>query len=82
MFLVFIKLQFLRKNGVSEKIEAHSPSTLQHYNNCSAPSFLFVFKKLLAPPPFKRGGRDYAFYTRDYKGEKIKLPFYMKEFLY
>ena len=25
MFLFFIKLQFLRKNGISEKIEGHSP---------------------------------------------------------
>ena len=58
------------------------PSTPQHYNNCSAPTFLILFKNFLDPPPFKKEGRDYAFYMRDYKGETIKLlPFYMKYFL-
>ena len=58
------------------------PSTPQHYNNCSAPTFLILFKKFLGPPPFKKEGRDYAFYMRDYKGETIKLlPFYMTYFL-
>ena len=83
MFLFFIKFKFLWKNGFSEKIKAHLPQHLQHYNNCSAPTFLILFKKLLAPPPFKKEGRDYAFYMRDYKGETIKLlPFYMTDFLF
>ena len=39
--------------------------------------------KKLAPPPFKKEGRDYAFYMRDYKGETAKLlPFYMTDFLF
>ena len=64
------------------KLKLISPSSSQHYDNCSVPTFLIVFKKCLAPPPFKIEG-DYAFYMRDYKGETIKLlPFYMKDFLF
>ena len=65
------------------KLKLIYPSTSQHYNNCSAPTFLILFKKNLDPPPFKKEGRDYAFYMRDYKGETIKLlPFYMTDFLF
>ena len=40
-------------------------------------------KELLAPPLFKKEGRDYAFYMRDYKGETIKLlPFFLTDFLF
>ena len=71
------KLAFLRN------LKLICPSTLQHYNSCSAPFFLILFKKLLAPSPFKKVGWDYAFYMRDYKVETIKLlPFYMKDFLF
>ena len=55
-------------------------SNSQHYNNCSAPTFLILFKKILDPPPFKKEGKDYAFYLRDYKGETKLLPFYMTRF--
>ena len=49
----------------------------------SAPTFLTLFKKFLNPPPFKKEGRDHAFYMRDFKGETIKLlPFYMTDFLF
>ena len=34
-------------------------STPQHYINLSAPTFLILFKNFLAPPPFKKEGRDY-----------------------
>ena len=70
------------------KLKLIYPSTLQHYNNCSAPPpppppFLVLFKKFLDQPPFKKEGRDYAFYMRDYKGETKKLlPFYMTDFLF
>ena len=50
-------------------------------NSCSAPAFLILFKKFLDPPPFKKEGRDYAFYMKDYKAETIKLlPFYVTDF--
>ena len=59
------------------------PSTPKHNNNCSAPTFLILFKKILAPPLSKKEGRNYAFYMRDYKGETIRLlPFYMTNFLF
>ena len=46
-------------------------------------TFLILFKKFLDSPPFKKEGRDYAFYMKDYKGETIKLlPFYMTDFLF
>ena len=63
------------------KLKLIYPST--HYSNYSAPTFLTLFKKILNPPPFKKEGRDYAFYMRDFKGETIKLlPFYMTDFLF
>ena len=40
------------------------PRTSQHYNNYSAPTLLILFKKLLAPPPFKREGRNCILYER------------------
>ena len=65
------------------KLKLIYPSTPQHYNNCSASAFLILFKKVLNPPLFKKEGRNYAFYMRDYKGEKTKLlPFYMTDFLF
>ena len=47
-----------------------------------SPPFEFYSKNFLAPPQFKKGGRDYVFYMRNYKGKTIKLlPFYMTDFL-
>ena len=43
MFLLFITFKFLWKNGVSGKIKA-LPNTPKHYNNCSAPTLLILFK--------------------------------------
>ena len=64
------------------KLKLISLNTSQHYSNCSVPTFIILFKKFLAPPPFKIEG-DYAFYMRDHKGETIKLlPFYMTDFLF
>ena len=64
MFLVFIKFKFLWKKGVSEKIKArllqHRPALQQFFS----PIFLILFKKLLAPPPFKKEGRDFILYER------------------
>ena len=40
------------------------PSTPHHYNNRSALTFSIAFKKLLAPPPFKKEGRDCILYER------------------
>ena len=65
------------------KLKTIYPSTPQYYNNCSVPTFLILFKKFLDPPPFKKEGRDYAFYMKDYKGEAIKLlPSCMTDFLF
>ena len=71
------KMVFLRK------LKLTYPSTPKHYNNFLAPSFSISFKKILAPLPFKKVGRNYAFHMRDYKGETIKLlPLYMTDFLF
>ena len=82
MILLFIKFKFPWKKGVYEKIKARLPwhlSALQLFR----PNLFTLFKKFLDPPPFKKEGRDYAFYMRDYKGETIKLlPFYMTDFLF
>ena len=80
-FYFLLNSSFSGKMVFLRKLKLIYPSTSQHYNNCSAPTFLILFKKFLDPPPFKKEGRDYAFYMRDYKGETIKLlPFYMKDF--
>ena len=64
------------------KLKPIYSSTPQHYKNCSAPTFLILFKKLLAPPPFKKR-TETAFYMRDYKGETMKpLSLYMTDFLF
>ena len=63
------------------KLKLIYPSIPQYYNNCSAPTLLVLCKKLLDLPPFRKEGRDYVFYRRDYKGETIRLlPFYMTDF--
>ena len=65
------------------KLKLIDPNTPKHYNNCSAPTFLISFKTFLPPPPFKKKGRDYAFFMREYKIETIKLlPFHMTDFLF
>ena len=45
----FYKFKFLWKNGVSEKIKAHLPQHPQHYTNCSSPTFLILFKRIVSP---------------------------------
>ena len=83
MFWLFTTFKFLWENGVSGKIKAHWPQHPQHYNNCSAPTFLISFKTFSPPPPFKKEGRDYVYFMREYKVETIKLlPFLMTDFLF
>ena len=82
MFFLFIKFNFLWKNGIPVKIKAHLPQHSQHYNNCSVLHPFNLFKKLLVSPLFKKEGRDYALYMRDYRVEIILIPFYMTEFLF
>ena len=82
-FYFLLSSSFPGKMVFMRKLKLINPSTSQYYNNCSAPTFLIIFKKILHPPPFKKEGKDYAFYMRDYKGETIKLlPFYMTDFLF
>ena len=82
-FYFLLNSSFSGKMVFLRKLKLIYPSTLaQHYNNCLAPTFLILFEKLLAPSLFKKEGRDYAFYMRDYKRETIKLlPLYMADFL-
>ena len=46
------------------KLKPIYASTSQDYNNCSAPTFLILFKKLLRPSPFKKEGRNCIIYHR------------------
>ena len=79
-FYFLVNSSFPGKMVFLRKLKLIYPSTPQHYNNCSAPTFLILFKKFLDPNPFKK---DYACYMRDYKGKAIKLlPFYMTDFLF
>ena len=81
-FDFLLNSSFSGKMVFMRKLKLIYPSTSQHYNNCSARTILVLFKKFLDPPPFKKQGRDYAFYMRDYKGETKLLPFYMTDFLF
>ena len=72
-----VKMLFLGKL----KLIYHS--TPKRYNNCSSPTLMILIKKFLAPSPFKKESRDYAFYMIEYKVETITLlPFYMTDFLF
>ena len=85
MFFLFITLKFLWKNGVFGKIKAHLPQHPQALQQLFSLHFLVLIKKFLAPPPFKKEGREYAFYVRDYKWEAIKLLYtiqYDRFFIY
>ena len=58
-------------------------STSQDYNNCSAPTFLILFKKLLAPSPFKKEGRNYILYQRlQRRDNKVVNILYDRFFIY
>ena len=83
MFLFFIKFKFLWKNVFSEKIKAHLPQHPSALQQLFSPHLFNLFKKFLDPSPFKKEGKDYAFYMKDYKGETIKLlPLYTTDFLF
>ena len=83
MFLLFITFKFLWKNNVSVKIKAHLHQHPQALQQLFSHTFLILSKNFLAPPPFKKEGKDYALYMREYKIETIKLlPFYMTDFLF
>ena len=82
MFLLFITFKFLWKN-VSAQIKAHLPQHPQALQQFFSRTFLILSKKFLAPPPFKKEGKDYALYMREYEIETIKsLAFYMTDFLF
>ena len=82
-FSFLLHSSFSGKMAFPGKLKLIYPSTLKHYNNCSAPNFLIFFKSCLAPPLYKKEGRDYAFYMWHCKGETIKLfPFFMTDFLF
>ena len=70
-FYFLLNASFPGKMVFLGKLKLIYPSTLSITNNSSAPTFLILFKKILAPPSFKKEGRDYAFYMSDYKVETI-----------
>ena len=82
-FYFLLNSSFSGKMVFLRKLKLIYPSTTQHCNNCSVPIFLILFKNFLDALPFKKEGRDYAFYMIDYKGETIRLLlFYMTDFLF
>ena len=81
-FYFLLNSSFPGKMVFMRKLKLIYPSTSQHYSNCSAPTFLILFKTFSDPSPFKKEGRDYAFYMRHYKGETKLLPSYMTDFLF
>ena len=84
VFLLFIKFNFFRKNGVLRKLKLIYPSNSPALQQLFSPH-LFNFikkKKTLAPTQFKKEDRDYAFYMRDYKRVTKDTDFYMTDFLF
>ena len=65
MFYFLLNSSFSGKMVFLRNLKPIYPSNPHHYNNCSAHTYLILFKKLLGQPPFKKEGRDYAFYLRD-----------------
>ena len=63
-FYFLLNSSFPGKMVFVRKLKLIYPRTSQHYSNCSAPTFLILFKKNLDPPSFKKQGKDYAFYER------------------
>ena len=51
MFLLFIKLKFLWKNGVSEKIEAHLPQHSPALQQLFSPHIFNFIQKNISPHP-------------------------------
>ena len=71
-----IKMMFLRK------LKPIYPSTSQDYN-CSAPTFLSLFKKSLAPSPYKKEGRNCILYQRlQRRDNKVITILYDRFFIY
>ena len=82
MFLLFIKVKFLWKNGVPEKIKPIYPSTPPALQQLFSLQLFIFFQKFFSPNHFKKRAET-AFYMGDYKGETIKfLPLYMTDFLF
>ena len=80
---LFIKLKFLWKNGVSEKIKAHLLQHSQALQQLFSPHLFNFIEKFSAPPQFKKEGRDYIFYMKDFKGETIVVTIlYDRVFIY
>ena len=72
-----IKMVFLRK------LKSIYPSTYQDYNNCSAPTFLVLFRKFLVPSLFKKEGRNCILYQRPQRRDnKIITILYDRCFIY
>ena len=65
------------------KLKPIYPSTSQDYNNCSAPTSLILFKKFLAPSPFKKEGRNCILYQRlKWRENKVITILYDRFFVY
>ena len=63
--------------------KAHLPKYTSEIQQLFSPYLFNFIQKTFRPTPISKEGRDYAFYMRNYKGEKIKvLPFYMTDFLF
>ena len=82
-FYFLLNSSFSKKNGFLRKLKPIYRSTPQYYNNCSAPTFLILFKKLLAPTSFKKEGRNCILYERlQRRDNKVITILYDRFFIY
>ena len=64
-------------------INVFTPASPSMTTMAQSPPFQFYSKSFLAPSQFKKEGRDYLFYMRNYNEETIKLlTFYMITFVF
>ena len=79
MFLLFIKFKFLWKNGVPEKIKTHLPQHPPALQQLFSPHLL---KKFLAPPPFKKEGKNCILYESLQRRDNKVITILFDRFLF
>ena len=79
----YINSGFSGKMVVLRRLKLICPSNPQHYNNCSARTFLILFKKIVSPTHIQRGQRLCILYERLQRREnKVITILYDRFFIY
>ena len=85
MFLLFIKFEFLRKNGVFEKIKSHLPEHLPALQQLTSPHLFNFIQKIVSPTPHLKKRAETALHMRDRlhrRDNKVITILYKRFFIY